>query len=354
MRAVKTISIVSLMITMILSSCCRAPKRSSSGVWSKDRANEWYKEKGWQSGCNYIPATAINTIEMWQEESFEPVTIDRELGWAEELGFNTMRVFLNSLVWKHDPDGFKKRIEKFLTISDAHKISAIFVFFDDCWNEESSLGKQPDPKPGVHNSGWVQDPARSLRSDTIKLYSELEKYIKDIITTFEDDDRVLMWDLYNEPGPGSISLLKNAYKWAREINPSQPLTSGINNLDHIEINNFRLENSDVITYHNYGDQTDENYWIKFFKLYERPVFCTEYLRRSFGCNFENILSLLRQNNIGAINWGFVSGKTNTIFGWDDPRPYGKEPVVWFHDILRQDKTPFDPKEIEIIKRINLK
>jgi len=352
MKAVKSIIIVSVMITIILSSCCPATHESDSKVWSKEKANEWYRQKGWQSGCNYIPATAINTIEMWQEESFDPATIDRELGWAEELGFNTMRVFLNSLVWKNDKDGFKKRIQQYLSISESHKISAIFVFFDDCWNEESALGKQPEPKPGVHNSGWVQDPARSLRSDTVKLYSELEEYVKDIVTTFKDDKRVLMWDLYNEPGPGSIALLKNAYKWVREINPSQPVTSGINNLDHIEINNFRLENSDVITYHDYGDTEEEVYWIKFLKLYGRPLICTEYLRRNFGCNFENILPLFRQNNVGAINWGFVSGKTNTIFGWDDPRPDGKEPAVWFHDILRADKTPFDPKETEIIKKVN--
>jgi hypothetical protein len=352
MKAVRIIAMLLLVITISASMGCSGIKEKNSVVWSKEKAWEWYKLKGWQSGCNYIPATAINTIEMWQAESFDPAIIEKELGWAEELGFNTMRVFLNSLVWKNDKDGFKKRMQQYLAISASHEISAIFVFFDDCWNEESSLGKQPDPKPGVHNSGWVQDPSRSLRSDTARLYSELEAYVKDIVTTFKDDDRILMWDLYNEPGPGSIALLRNAYRWVRKVNPSQPLTSGINNLDHVEINNFRLENSDVVTYHNYGGTEEETLWIKFLKLYERPMICTEYLRRSFGCNFENILPLLRKNDVGAINWGFVSGKTNTIFGWDDPRPDGREPVVWFHDILRQDKSPFDPAEIEIIKKIN--
>jgi hypothetical protein len=352
MRTFSNITIV--LPAIILSTCmsCSDANENSSGVWSKEKANEWYIQKGWQSGCNYIPATAINTIEMWQADSFDSTTIEKELGWAEELEFNTMRVFLNSLVWKNDKEGFKNRIQKYLSISESHKISAIFVFFDDCWNEESSLGRQPDPKPGVHNSGWVQDPARSLRSDTVKLYSELEEYVKDIVTTFKNDERVLMWDLYNEPGAGSIALLRNVYKWVREVKPSQPVTSGINNLDHIEINNFRLANSDVITYHNYADTGEETLWIKFLKLYERPLICTEYLRRSFGCNFENIMPLFRANNVGAINWGFVSGKTNTIFGWDDPRPDGREPDVWFHDILRQDKSPFDPKEIEIIKKVN--
>jgi hypothetical protein len=352
MKAIRASCILLPVMTLFVFMGCSNPKNGSSGVWSKEKADKWYKQKGWQSGCNYIPATAINTIEMWQLESFDPSQIDKELGWAEELGFNTMRVFLNHLVWKNDPAGFKKRLHQFLDISASHKISAIFVFFDDCWNEESALGKQPAPRSGVHNSGWVQDPARSLRADTLKLFPELKSYVIDIMTEFKVDDRVLMWDLYNEPGPGSIGLLKDVYKWAREVKPSQPVTSGINNLDNLAINSFRLENSDIISYHNYGDSQEALYWVMFLKLYGRPLFCTEYLRRPFGCNFSNILPLLRKNNVGAINWGLVSGKTNTIFGWDDPRPDGKEPKVWFHDILRQDKTPFDQGEIEIIKKIN--
>jgi hypothetical protein len=352
MKTIKILPVFSLIVLLLMYTGCSKETFHKPTTWSKEKANEWYKEKGWHSGCNYIPATAINTVEMWQKESFDPATIDKELGWAEELGFNAMRVFLNSLVWKHDPTGFKKRMEQFLTTSASHKISVIFVFFDDCWNEEAKLGKQPDPKPGVHNSGWVQDPSRSVRSDTVKLYSELEKYIKDIISAFNDDNRILIWDLYNEPGPESLALLKNVYKWAREANPAQPITSGINNLDHREINRFRLENSDVISYHCYGNVLDENYWIKFLSLYDRPLICTEYMARTLDCRFENIMPLLKQNNVVAINWGFVSGKTNTVFAWNDPRPDGKEPEVWFHDILRQDKTPYDAKEIEIIKKIN--
>lgn len=346
----KTTKILAL-IFLIIVTAGRAVS-SSPNQWTRERANAWYQQVGWQSGCNYIPATAINTIEMWQKESFDPATIDKELGWAEELGFNTMRVFLNSLVWKTDHDGFKKRIDQYLTISAKHRITALFVFFDDCWNEESAVGKQPAPKPGIHNSGWVQDPARSLRKDSIRLYPELERYVKDVIGTFKNDKRILGWDMFNEPGPGSLGLLKLCYQWARDINPDQPVTSGLNNLDHLEINRFRLENSDIITFHSYDDEKDETYWIKFLKLYDRPVICTEYMARKFNCRFGNIMPLFKQHNVGAINWGFVAGKTNTIFAWGDPRPDGKEPELWFHDILRQDKTPFDPKEIEVIRKVN--
>lgn len=352
MKTTRHLTVFALFAGMLLLPGCSNVPGNASKVWTTEKANAWYQQKGWQSGCNYIPATAINSVEMWQRESFDPATIDKELGWAEELGFNTMRVFLNSLVWKSDPDGFKKRMDEYLTISAKHKITAMFVFFDDCWKEEAELGKQPEPLTGVHNSGWVQDPARSLRTDTAKLYADLEKYIKDIIGTFKQDSRVLCWDMFNEPGAGSIDLLKHSYLWARDISPDQPVTSGLNNLDLMDINRFRLENSDIITFHCYENVKDQSYWIRFLQLYDRPIICTEYMARKFDCRFQNIMPLFKQNNVGAINWGFVSGKTNTMFAWGDPRPDGKEPELWFHDILRQDKTPFDPKEIETIKEVN--
>lgn len=326
-------------------------------VWSKEKANDWYSKQPWLSGSNFQPSTAINQIEMWQAETFDAATIEKELGWAEELGFNTMRVYLSSVVWKHDPQGVKKRINQFLDISSKHGIRPVFVFFDDCWNEESVIGKQPEPKPGVHNSGWVQDPAVSLRKDTAKLFPVLEKYIKDILTTFKNDNRILLWDLYNEPGNSkhgitSLPLLKNVFKWARTVNPSQPISAGIWYFEVNELNAFQIENSDVITYHNYMNEKTHQIWINFLKMYERPLICTEYMARRNDSKFQNIMPLLKKNNIAAINWGFVSGKTNTIFAWDEPKPNEKEPKLWFHDIYRQDKTPFDQEEINVIKNMN--
>lgn len=332
---------------------------SMASVWSKEKAASWYAAQPWLSGCNFQPSTAINQIEMWQADSFDAATIDKELGWAQELGFSTMRVFLSSVVWQNDAEGFKKRIDQFLTISASHGIRPMFVFFDDCWNEESTIGKQPEPKPGVHNSGWVQDPSVSLRSDTVKLFPILEKYVKDVMATFKNDKRLLLWDLYNEPGNSkhgvtSLPLLKNVFKWARAVNPSQPISSGIWYFECNELNTYQLENSDIITYHNYHNKAIHQTWINFLKIYGRPLICTEYMARRNDSKFQNILPMLKKNNVGAINWGFVSGKTNTIFAWDEPKPNEKEPKLWFHDIYRQDKTPFDQDEINTIKRINLK
>lgn len=334
-------------------------KATISNKWSVEKANEWYAANPWVSGCNFQPSSAINQIEMWQGEIFDAATIDKELGWAEELGFTTMRVYLSSVVWKNDPNGFKDRMNQYLTISAKHGISAVFVIFDDCWNEESSYGKQPEPKSGVHNSGWVQDPSVSLRKDTTKLFPVLEKYVKDVLTTFKDDKRILLWDLYNEPGNSghgisSLPLLKNVFKWARQVNPSQPVSVGLWYFGCNELNVFQIENSDIVTYHNYMDEKDHQLWINFLKMYGRPMICTEYMARRNDSRFQNIMPLLKRNNVGAINWGFVSGKTNTIFAWDEPMPNAKEPKLWFHDIYRQDHTPFNQEEINIIKNINSK
>lgn len=326
--------------------------------WTKAEADTWYSKQGWLVGCNYSPSNAINQLEMWQQDTFSPELIDKELGWAKELGFNTMRTYLHSLVWRQDPDGFKKRIDEYLKISTKHGIKTTLVFFDDCWVPEAKIGKQPEPKVGVHNSGWVHDPIVSERVDTVAMYAMMESYVKDVMTTFKDDDRILMWDLYNEPGntnqlTKSLPLVKKVFQWGREVDPSQPLTVGIWKLDFHEINRVSLESSDIITYHCYLNKSTHQDWIHFLKLYDRPMVCTEWMGRRFESTFETVMPLLKEQNIGALGWGFVAGKTNTIFAWDDPRPNGEEPKLWFHDILRVDGTPYCVKEIETIKSMTL-
>lgn len=326
--------------------------------WSKEQAWSWYKKHPYRAGCNFQPSTAINQIEMWQTSTWDPATIDRELGWAEELGFNVMRVYLSSVVWQHEADSFKHHIDEYLTISEKHGIKTLFVFFDDCWNKESAIGPQPVPRPGIHNSGWVRDPAVSLRADTVSLFPILESYVKDIMTSFKDDDRIWMWDLYNEPGNNghhetSLPLLRNVFRWARECRVSQPITAGVWYFGRPELNIFQIANSDILTYHNYGDKRDHTTWIDFLCTHDRPMVCTEYMARRNDSRFHNILPMLKQRGIAAINWGLVAGKTNTIFAWSEPMPDREEPPVWFHDIFRRDHTPFDSTEVELIKSIML-
>lgn len=324
-------------------------------VWSEDQANEWYKQWGWLRGSDFIPSTAINQLEMWQAETFDTATINRELGWAESIGLNSMRVYLHHAAWEIDHEGFKDRVNQYLTIADKHGISTIFVFFDDCWNPTYQTGKQPEPKVGIHNSGWIRDPGDLIHQDST-LINTLEAYVKDVLKRFSGDKRIVLWDLYNEPGNSgyqnkSMPLLQQAFRWGREVNPSQPLSAGVWSKDLVDLNNYQLANSDVITYHNYSDPKEHQQWIDSLRTYGGPLICTEYMARTRNSRFDNIMPLLKKENIGAYNWGLVSGKTNTIYAWDTPMSDGKEPKVWFHDIFRKDGTPYKKEEVKLIKEL---
>jgi hypothetical protein len=323
--------------------------------WSVEKANTWYENHPWYRGANFTPSTAINQLEFWQAETFNPETIDRELGWAADLGLNIMRVYLHHVAWKTDPDGFKQRMKEYLSIADKHGITTMFVFFDDCWNPTYQAGLQPEPKTGTHNSGWLQDPGELLYSDP-ELMPVLESYVKDILTTFKDDERIVVWDLYNEPGNSgygnkSMELLTNVFIWARAINPSQPISVGVWHKELVDLNQFQLENSDVITYHNYSNNAEHQAAIDTLKLYGRPMFCTEYMARKFGSTFEDIMPMLKENKIGAINWGLVDGKTNTKYAWGNVIEDGSDPELWFHEILRNDGTPYKVEEVELIRTL---
>jgi len=341
----------------------QVPKDTIGKVWTVGQAQEWYNKLPWLTGANYIPSNAINQLEMWQADTFDPIQIEKEFKWFRDLGFNTMRVYLHSLVWKQDAKGFKKRIDQFLTLTDKYDIKVAFVFFDDCWNSTVTIGKQPDPKPGVHNSGWLQDPGDPAHQDET-LFPFLKEYVQDILRTYAKDSRILFWDLYNEPGgngPGgqvppkgetSFPLLKAVFSWAREINPAQPLTSGIWNWNLYEMNAFVAANSDIITYHDYTGEVSHGQYIKSLKVLGKPLICTEYMARSRDSRFENILPLLKNEKVGAINWGFVAGKTNTIYEWGKVVADGGEPDLWFHDILREDGTPYAIQETNLIRDLN--
>ncbi len=342
-------------LLLLLIFCMAIGAFAQANVWPMEKANAWYAKHAWLTGADYIPANAINQLEMWQAETFDPVTIDKELGWAESIGFNTMRVFLHSIAWKQDPEGFKKRVDQFLTIAAKHKIEPMFVFFDDCWNKVPKAGKQQEPATGIHNSGWMQDPGQPASAEASR-FSELEKYVTDVMTRFAHDKRILLWDLYNEPGnsgkkDSSLALLKNVFQWARAVNPDQPISAGLWAWDLEKYNSFQALNSDIITYHNYDQPNEHLRVIQILKAFGRPLICTEYMARTRNSRFSNILPLLKKENVGAINWGFVNGKTNTIFAWDTPLKDGSQPIEWFHDIFLQNGMPYRQDEVDLIKKL---
>ncbi len=344
---------------------------ADSGRWSKARAHAWYAQQRWLVGANYVPATAINQLEMWQADTFDPDRIDRELGWAQKMGMNTMRVFLHDLLWKQDPDGFKKRIGEFLDIADKHGIKPMFVLFDSCWDPNPRLGPQHPPIPGVHNSGWVQGPGTAMTDSS--QYQRLEDYVKDIVGTFAHDKRILAWDIWNEPdnegggdyGPQEpkgkfdlvAKLLPQAFEWARSRHPDQPLTSGLWHDDDWSdpgklnaVERVQIEKSDIITFHSYDWPEGFAARVHQLSVYDRPMISTEYMARGAGSTFDGVLPLAKKLDVGMINWGFVKGKSQTNLPWDSwQRPYtSAPPTIWFHDVLHRDGTPYRQREVDII------
>jgi hypothetical protein len=342
--------------------------------WSAERADAWYKKQGWLVGCNYIPHNAINQLEMWQTESFDPFLIDKELGWAAELGFNTVRVFLHHLVWDQDPQDFLYRINQFLTIAHKHGIKSMLVLFDAVWDPFPKLGKQPEPRRNVHNSGWVQCPGFDVLNDTSR-YDDLQHYVQGIVDHFKNDERVLMWDLFNEPdnmnvasykddnyaqhkADLSMALLKKTISWVRAINPIQPITMAPWQYDWsehdklTELDNYMFTHSDIVSFHCYEKKSGIEKRIRQLKRYKRPMLCTEYMARPLKSTFKDVLPVLKKHNVGAYNWGFVAGKSQTHCAWDSwSKRVAKEPSVWFHDIFRANGQPYDANEVAFLKTI---
>ena len=378
----KKFNLLSLLCLIFMQ--CQQPQTSQLNQrWSEERAWEWQQENGWMVGTNFNPSTSINQLEFWQEDTYDPETIERELEWSAELGMNLHRVYLHNLLWDQDSLGFLKRVENYLEIADSKDIKTLFVLLDDCWHPAPKLGKQPDPIPFVHNSQWVQAPGAFILGDSLR-HVEVKNYIKGVITHFADDKRVVGWDLYNEPGNGAprqkghnefeikenkdiytLSLLNKSFKWAREVNPSQPITTSVwkgsgvdkdwSKLDSLsDLSRFALSNSDVISFHTYENIEEMRLRIDQLEKFNRPILCTEYLARGQGSTFQAMLPLLKEKQISAINWGFVAGKTNTVFPWYSwQEEFDSLPKIWHHDIYLPDKTPYDQNEIDFLKEILL-
>jgi len=351
-----------------------AVTKAQSARWTEKAAADWYAKQPWLVGSNYIPADAINELEMWQADTFDVKRIDLELGWAEAIGLNTMRVFLHDLLWQQDPSGFRKRIDTFLQIAAKHHIKPLFVLFDSCWDPEPRLGKQRAPRPGVHNSGWVQSPGARALQDAAR-YPRLEVYVKGVVGAFAKDERVLGWDIWNEPDNGNggsytdlepknknelvIALLPRAYEWARAAHAMQPLTSGVWKGDWSVAEKLepgakiQIEMSDVISFHSYDKPEVFEEKVLSLQQYHRPILCTEYMARGNGSTFQGTLPIAKKYNVAAINWGLVAGKTQTYLPWDSwQHPYtDREPAIWFHEIFRTDGTPYSAEETAFIKEI---
>ena len=321
---------VTVLVTFLIAVPVAVVAQTSDGAtgrWTVQQANDWYAKQPWLVGANFIPSDAINELEMFQATTFNPALIDKELGMAEGIGMNTMRVFLQDQLWQQDAKGFTERLNTFLEIAARHHIRPLLVLFDSCWETNPHLGPQHPPIPGVHNSGWVQSPGKQRLMDK-SVEPQLEAYVKGVVGVFAKDERVLGWDVWNEPEnrggdakrdePAKVArvneLLPKAFAWARSVHPVQPLTSGVwdgNWSDPAKENattKIQLAESDVITFHNYDWPERFEARILELKPLGRPIICTEYMARGNGSTFDGSLPVAKKYNVGAINWGLVAGK----------------------------------------------
>jgi hypothetical protein len=366
-RSKSTAITILLQLAVLLLSPAFAAER-----WTAERAHQWYNNQPWLVGANYNPANAINQLEMWQADTFDAATIDKELGWARAIGMNTMRVYLHNLLWEQDAKGLKQRIDTFLSIAAKHGIKPMFVLFDSCWDPEPKLGPQHPPIPGVHNSGWVQAPGRARLEDAAG-YPKLREYVQGVVGAFAKDPRILAWDVWNEPdndGGGNYpkhvgkqqfveKLLGQVFDWARSQNPTQPLTSGLWQHDDwsmeklTPIEKIQITQSDVISFHDYNWPEVFERRVRQLQVYGRPLLCTEYMARGNGSTFDGSLPLGKRYNVAMINWGLVDGKSQTRLPWDSwQKPYTqKEPTIWFHEVFHGDGKPYRAAEAELIKRL---
>ena len=342
--------------------------------WTEKEAAEWYAKQPWLVGSNYIPSYAINQLEMWQEDTFNPTRIEIELGWAESLGMNTLRVFLHDLAWQQDSSGFKRRIDRFLSIAKKHKIRPMFVLFDSCWDPFPVAGHQRPPRPGVHNSGWVQSPGAKALQDTAH-YSRFLTYAQEVVQAFANDDRVLAWDVWNEPDNTNDSsygkveprnklelvqaLLPRVFEFVRAGLPSQPVTSGLWHGDWSSpgkltaMEKLQADLSDVISFNNYDKPEEFERRVQWLQAWRRPILCTEYMARGNGSTFQGTMPVAKKGKVAVYNWGFAAGKTQTWLPWDSwKQPYtDRQPPVWFHDIFKADGSPYRQDEVDFIREM---
>lgn len=364
----KSLATVALLFGLATNAlCANAPRQR----WTEEQAWQYMNAQRWPLGSNFLPSDAINELEMFQKETFHPAEIDKEFGWAEAAGMTTMRIFLHDLLWQQDPKGLQQRIDELLTVAARHHIKPVLVLFDSCWDPDPKLGPQHPPIPGIHNSGWVQSPGIAL-GDPANM-PRFEAYVKGVVGAFASDDRILAWDVWNEPDNGGggrytnnlknktelmNAMLPQVFAWARSQGPKQPLTSGVwthdtwsEAKDWSTTEKIQLTESDIISFHDYSWPEKFEARVVALEKLHRPLLCTEYMARGAGSTIDTVLPIAAAHKVGMINWGLVQGKMQTNLPWDSWQvPYvGREPTVWFHDLFYPDGRPYRAREIEILR-----
>ena len=307
---------------------------------------------------------------MFQADTFDPETIDRELGWAAGLGMNSVRIFLHHLLWECEGDGFLDRFDRVLGLASGHGISVMPVLFDGIWDPEPRCGPQREPRPGVHNSTWVQSPGSVIVADPAR-WVALRPYVEAVMGRFGGDPRVSIWDLFNEPDSPNPAYLRReiphkqqlmarlvdrVFDWATLVDPDQPLTVALFLHTSRAAERARatarvsLERSDVVSFHSYQSRRGLLRTIERLERTGRPLVCSEWMARPGSP--VSLIDELAGRGVDAYCWGLVDGRTQTRYPWTSWVRRAPASRPWFHDLLHRDGTPYDEAEAAHLRRVS--
>jgi hypothetical protein len=261
----------------------------------------------WMHGVNYTPSYAATDVETWLE--YDPEVIDRELGYAERIGVNCLRVFLQSLVYEHAPDEFLQRFDHFVTTADRHGLKVMPILFDSCFGVSPSLESQ---------HMWVANPGPDRMSR--EHFEALDAYARAVVTPYVGDERIALWDVMNEPTATVLSLTEEgkAQIWAfvahycelvQKIDPSHAVTVGVAGHDNSNVADL----VDVLSCHSYASTRE-----KFREALSttqsqaraagKPWIVSECCAPGWGNPYEMVLPELREFKAGHTCWELMIGK----------------------------------------------
>ncbi len=348
--------------------------------WTHEEAWAWYDRAGPIRGFNYTPSNCMNFAEIWQAEYHDEVTavMDRELALAEELGLNSVRMRLPFEVYLAQHDSFMANLEDFLNRLASHGMTMMPIFFSDCCVPKElyrpmPIGVRTEPVKGYFGGSPVTpfdgtEKVGYLPIDEPETWGDVERFVKEIVGRYGKDPRILFWDIWNEPGnmhrgTKSLPLMERCFRWAREMDPDQPLSAGPCGLGGefpygylnkpwplTEMERAAVELSDLMNFHFYGDYTHTKMYIDYLRQFGMPMVCSEWLHRPFRSIFETHYPLFREENVGTYFFGFVNGKKQFNEPWEQCRSMPDVDLsLWMHDIFHGDYTPYSEREIQALK-----
>ena len=351
--------------------------------WSKEQAWSWYEHRPWVMGVNYVPSITLLGTELWQEDTHDDVmrSVRSEFELMQDIGLNSVRMFLPFHIWYYDRDRFLDRIDSFLDQLSQKDITMMPVIFNDCVD----FGRPKDITPQLprgwqvydigHHGGHKANPFTGERENTGWIYWDeaewrpvMEEYLRALVGRFRNDERIYAWDLWNEPGNSnrhdqSISYLKRVFEIAREMDPVQPLTAGVwsyperfgQGEDVEPIQRLALNESDIITFHQYDHIGRVRQVVETLKREDRPMINTEWLNRVLDNLVQENLPLYHDEGIGSYSWGLVAGKSQHFLPWDDLWQRRDLPLNrWQHDLFDTFHTPYDREELCLMRSLSPK